>query len=99
MRGTPSSYTLGLTCGTDPFDERHRTNGERLAPMTSARIWSSVFMRDESSCRSSSFDELRNAHVSQDLIVVVVAMRVCLHGENGLPIGRDDREHAIVEPS
>ena len=38
VRGTPSSYTLGSTCGTDPFDERHRTNGERLAPMTSGRI-------------------------------------------------------------
>ena len=49
-------------------------------------------MRDESSSRSSSFDKLRNAHVSEDLIVVVVAKKVCLHGENGLHIGRDDRE-------
>ncbi len=38
MRGTPSSYTLGSTCGTDSFDERHRTNGEKLAPMTSPPI-------------------------------------------------------------
>ncbi len=49
-------------------------------------------MKDDSNCRSSSFDKLRDAHVSQDLIVVVVAKKVCLHGENGLPIGRDDLE-------
>ncbi len=49
-------------------------------------------MKDESSSRSSSFDKLRNAHVSEDLIVVVVAKKVCLHGENGLHAVRDDRE-------
>ncbi len=49
-------------------------------------------MKDESSCRSSSFDKLRDDHVSQDMIVVVVAKKVCLHGENGLHIGHDDRE-------
>ncbi len=49
-------------------------------------------MKDESSSRSSSFDKLRNAHGSEDLIVVVVAKEVCLHGENGLHTGRDDRE-------
>ncbi len=38
VRGTPSSYTFGSTCETDPFDEWHRTNGERLAPMTSTPI-------------------------------------------------------------
>ncbi len=49
-------------------------------------------MKDESSSRSSSFDKLRDDHVSQDMIVVVVAKKVCLRGENGLHIGRDDRE-------
>ncbi len=49
-------------------------------------------MKDESSCPSSSFDKLRDDHGSEDLIVVVVAKEVCLHGENGLHIGRDDRE-------
>ncbi len=57
-------------------------------------------MKDESSCRSSSFDKLRDDHVSQDLIVVVVAKKVCLYGEIGPPpsvvmIGNA----TIVEPS
>ena len=63
-------------------------------------------MKDESSCRSSSFDKLRNAHVSEDLIVVVVAMRVCLgdgswHGINGRNdlrfVNHSERPNAVFE--
>ncbi len=56
-------------------------------------------MRGASSSRSSSFDKLRNAHVSEDLIVVVVAMRVCLHGENGLHSVAMIENSTIIEAS